>query len=60
MEEHTHSDACYEMVLDRDQDGVEGHEHTDDCYKRVLTCELDEHTHIDSCYAAAEEERGKR
>ena len=54
LEEHTHSDDCYELTLSCDQDGVEEHKHTDACYDRELTCGKDEHVHGESCYEPAE------
>ncbi len=46
LEEHKHTDECYEKVLICDED----HEHTDECYETRLTCGLEEHTHGDKCY----------
>lgn len=50
--EHTHTDACYEMVLTCGQE--EGHVHSDACYtyQSVLSCQEPEHTHSDECYDA--------
>ena len=55
IEEHTHSDACYEQVLVCGQDESDGHTHTDACYasEQVLVCGLEEtegHVHDDGCY----------
>lgn len=55
MEEHTHSEDCYETVLVCGLEESEGHTHTEDCYteEQVLVCELEEsegHTHTDECY----------
>lgn len=65
MEEHTHSDECYELVLicgleedeelSQTDDTAAGHTHTEDCYEEqsVLVCELEEgegHTHSEECY----------
>ncbi len=61
MEEHIHTDDCYEQVLVCgleesddvcDEDGnltQEGHVHTEDCYETQLTCGLEEHTHTIEC-----------
>ena len=47
LEEHKHTDECYEKVLIcEDAD----HEHTDECYETRLTCGLSEHTHSEGCY----------
>lgn len=46
--EHTHTDACYEQVLNC----VEEHEHTEACY--IPACTQEEHTHSDDCYAQEE------
>ena len=54
IEEHTHSDACYERVLVCGQDEGEDHAHTDVCYESKLTCNLPEHVHSDVCYAEPE------
>ncbi|MCD8341880.1 MAG: leucine-rich repeat protein [Clostridiales bacterium] len=55
MEEHTHSEDCYEQVLTCGLEESEGHTHTDACYETetTLVCgleESEEHTHDDSCY----------
>lgn len=46
LEEHKHTDECYEKVLVCDED----HEHTDECYEDRLICEQEEHSHTDKCY----------
>ena len=46
LEEHNHTDECYEKVLVCDED----HEHTDECYEDRLICEQEEHSHTDKCY----------
>lgn len=59
LQEHTHTDECYEDVLVCDiatgetADGAE-HEHTADCYQRQLVCNIPEHTHTPDCYSDAE------
>ena len=59
MEEHTHTDDCYESVLVCTLT-EEGHTHSDECGTeevRELTCGLEEtdgHTHTDACYADGE------
>ena len=54
MDEHQHSDSCYESVLICGQDESEGHHHDDSCYtvSKELECQLDEHQHSqeDGCY----------
>lgn len=57
MEEHIHTDECYEDVLvcELEEGEITGHVHTDECYQSemVLVCELEEneeHTHDESCY----------
>ena len=47
IEEHAHSDACYERVLACGQDEGEDHAHTDACYESKLTCNRSEHVHSD-------------
>jgi len=59
LEEHQHSDACYEQVLacGYDDESAEeaGHEHSDDCYELSLVCEKPEHQHSDACYESEQE-----
>ncbi len=57
LEEHTHSEACYETTETCvcGQEESEGHEHTDACYtkEKILVCELeenDDHSHTEDCY----------
>ena len=54
LDEHQHSDACYEYVLTCGQEESEGHHHDDSCYTvtRELECDLDEHQHSreNGCY----------
>ncbi|MCD8341162.1 MAG: hypothetical protein LUC87_03285, partial [Clostridiales bacterium] len=55
LEEHTHSEDCYEKVLACGLEESEGHTHTEDCYETetVLVCGKEEsegHTHDESCY----------
>ena len=48
LEEHTHTDACYEPAAEKTPlCGLEEHTHTEDCYSAdgTLVCELPEHTH---------------
>ncbi len=57
LEEHTHTEDCYEKVLACGLEESEGHTHTDACYeeKKELVCGLEEsegHTHTDDCYDA--------
>lgn len=57
MEEHKHSEACYEST---DEDPSEdGHTHTDACYTETekLICgqeETEGHTHTEDCYQTTE------
>ena len=56
IEEHTHSDDCYEVTKKCvcGQEEYEGHTHTDKCYReeKVLICENkdEDHEHTDECY----------
>lgn len=56
LEEHTHTDACYEeqTTLGCGLEESEIHTHADACYVtlRTLLCTLPEHTHTDACYPA--------
>ncbi|MCD8022044.1 MAG: CHAP domain-containing protein [Lachnospiraceae bacterium] len=62
LEEHTHTDECYEEVLIcelEESDGEEGHTHTDECYTETITlvCTLEEsegHVHTADCYQTVE------
>lgn len=55
IEEHQHTDACYENNLVCSQEESTGHIHTDACYTEIqeLTCgqeESEEHQHTEDCY----------
>lgn len=61
LEEHTHTDACYErrLICGQEEGALTGeeaaHEHDSDCYtqQKTRTCGLEEsegHTHTDACY----------
>ena len=52
IEEHQHTEDCYEKVLICDLPESEGHQHTDGCYsvKSVLSCDVPEHVHGEDCY----------
>ena len=62
MEEHAHTDACYEwtdVLTCQLPEGADGHTHTDACYEvnTVLSCgKLELHTHTDECYEKINEE----
>ena len=51
VEEHTHTDACYETHSELTC-SKEEHTHSDACYDEEgnLICGKEEHTHSDSCY----------
>ena len=51
MEEHQHSDACYEKVLVCGQEEGDNHHHSDACYEKQLVCDTTPHTHANECYA---------
>ena len=58
IEEHEHSDGCYEDVLACGQEEGEGHQHGEGCYttETRLSCGMDEaegHQHDESCYDEA-------
>ena len=46
LQEHTHTDECYEKVLICTDSE---HEHTQDCYEDRLVCGLEEHEHSGEC-----------
>ena len=56
IEEHQHSDECYEVRLICDLEESDGHHHDDSCYEVVteLDCEIPEHQHSaeNGCYDA--------
>lgn len=54
MEEHTHTEDCYERQLICDQEEGEAHTHTDACWEDVLVCSKPEHAHIAECYDVTE------
>lgn len=55
IDEHTHTDECYEKVLICGLEENEEHTHTDECYEKVLKCSLEEHVHASLCYTDDEE-----
>ena len=56
IEEHQHSDGCYEKRLVCGQEESDGHHHDDSCYSSAteLTCKIPEHLHSaeKGCYDA--------
>lgn len=56
LEEHTHTDECYEQTLICGQEESGEHTHTDACYESTLTCGLEEHTHSEECYSKGQDE----
>lgn len=46
LQEHIHTDECYEKVLICEDSE---HEHTEECYEKRLICGLDEHEHSSGC-----------
>lgn len=55
IEEHTHTDECYQDVLVCGREEGEGHQHGEECYQteNVLVCGQEEregHTHAEGCY----------
>ena len=50
IEEHVHTDECYEkrLVCGLTEDAE--HVHTDECWEELLVCELPEHVHNTACY----------
>lgn len=60
LEEHTHTEACYELVPVCAVEEHAAHTHTDACFETVreLSCGLEEsegHTHTDACFAVEKE-----
>jgi len=56
LNEHVHTDSCYEQVLTCTEEEDEDHQHGEECYTEELVCDIPEHQHVDSCYAAEEPE----
>ena len=50
LDEHQHTDECYEKRLVCGLDENEEHTHTEECYENVLVCGHDEHWHTTLCY----------
>lgn len=55
MEEHIHTEECFQEELICGQEAGEEHEHTEECYEKQLVCVMEEHVHEDACYAQEEE-----
>ena len=51
IEEHVHTDECYEQILICGLEEDETHTHDAACYEEHLICGLSEHVHDASCYA---------
>ena len=52
IQEHTHSDECYEERLIcglEESQSPEGHHHTAEWYEKALVCGLEEHIHTADC-----------
>lgn len=56
LEEHVHSEECYEKKLICEEE----HEHTDECYEMILICGKEEHKHTEDCYAPVSVQRETR
>ena len=54
LEEHQHSNECYQERLVCGLEESKGHQHSDSCYTidRKLFCTAEEHTHDQDCYDA--------
>ena len=55
LEEHRHTEECYERTLICGQEESEEHTHTEACWQTELICQVPEHTHMDECYATVSE-----
>ncbi|MCD7981086.1 MAG: hypothetical protein LUF32_02030 [Clostridiales bacterium] len=49
LEEHTHSEGCYEEVLVCGLEEDDSHTHDESCYEEQLVCGMEEHTHTIAC-----------
>ncbi|MCD8231821.1 MAG: hypothetical protein LUD14_08405 [Clostridiales bacterium] len=56
LEEHQHSEDCYEEVLVCEEAESEEHVHSGDCYEKQLICDMEEHVHTDECLISKEGE----
>ena len=50
LEEHTHTQECYESQLICTEEEGDEHTHSDECYETVLICGKQEHIHTQDCY----------
>lgn len=51
LTEHTHTEACTEMVLICEMEESDEHTHSEECYEAQSICTNEpEHTHTDECY----------
>ncbi|WP_295091394.1 carbohydrate binding domain-containing protein [Ruminococcus sp.] len=50
LEQHEHTDECYEYRLVCGLEETEEHTHTDECWEKVLVCGYDEHMHTTLCF----------
>lgn len=50
IDEHEHTDECYEYRLVCGLEENEEHTHTEECWEKVLVCGHDEHMHTTLCY----------
>ncbi len=53
IEEHVHTDECYEEQLVCGLEDDTEHVHTDECREMKLVCELPEHVHDAACYTGS-------
>ena len=56
IEEHLHTDDCYEQVLVCGLEEDETHTHSDACYEMQLVCGLEEHIHDTGCFLGGDGE----
>lgn len=50
IDEHEHTDECYEYRLVCGLEENEEHTHTEECWEKVLVCGYEEHLHTTLCY----------
>lgn len=50
LEEHEHSEDCFEKQLICELEEGEEHQHSDACYADVPVCGMEEHIHAADCY----------
>lgn len=56
IEEHIHTDACYEQQLLCGLQEDDAHQHDESCFRQTLVCDVPEHIHDAACYLGGGED----